>query len=79
MDEDGFDSSRIRLFWYVTDITLRWNVVQWRIVDLFELWSLDLIEEFIAFELYRRPPDPLKCIVEEVGPNSGSDDKHISH
>ena len=35
MDEDECDSSRIRLFWYVTDIYLNWNVVQWWIVDLF--------------------------------------------
>ena len=35
MDEDGCDSSRIRFFWYVTKITLRWNVVQSWIVDIF--------------------------------------------
>ena len=34
MDEDGCDSSGIRLFWSVTYITLRWNVVQLWIVDL---------------------------------------------
>ena len=28
MDEYGFDSSRIRFFWYVTKIFLRWNVLQ---------------------------------------------------
>ena len=40
---------------------------------------MDLIEEFVAFELYRRPPDPVKCIVEEGGSKSGSDYKCISH
>ena len=37
MDEDGCYSSRIRFFWCVTKITLRWNVVQSCIVDIFEL------------------------------------------
>ena len=32
-----------------------------------------------SFELYRSPLDPVKCIVEEEGPKSGSDDKRISH
>ena len=40
MDEDGCDSSRIRFFWYVTKINLRWNVVQSWIVDIFELYGL---------------------------------------
>ena len=40
MDEDGCDSSRIRLFWYVTKINFRWIVVQSRIVDIFELYGL---------------------------------------
>ena len=40
MDEDGFDSIRIRFFCYVTKITVRWNVVQWWIVDIFELYGL---------------------------------------
>ena len=35
MDEDGCDSRRIRLFWYVTEINLRLNIVQWWIVDIF--------------------------------------------
>ena len=35
MDEDGCDSRRIRFFCYVTDINLRWNVVQSWIVDKF--------------------------------------------
>ena len=26
---------------------------------------MELIEEFVDFEFYRRPPDPVKCIVEE--------------
>ena len=40
MDEDGCDSSRIRFFGAVADIALRWNFVQWWIVDLFELYGL---------------------------------------
>ena len=40
MGKYGFDSSRIRLFWYVTKITLRWNVVQSWIVCIFELCGL---------------------------------------
>ena len=40
---------------------------------------MDLIEKFVAFELYRRPPDPVKCLVEEGESNSGRDDKLISH
>ena len=35
MDEDECDSIIIRFFWYVAEITLRWNYVQWWIVDLF--------------------------------------------
>ena len=40
---------------------------------------MELIEEFVASELYRRPPDPLKCLFEEVGSKSGSYDKRILH
>ena len=40
MDKDGFDSSRIRFFWYVPKITLGWNVVRSWIVDIFELYCL---------------------------------------
>ena len=40
MDEDGCDSSGIRFFWSVTKIALRWNVVKWWIVDIFELYGL---------------------------------------
>ena len=42
MDEDGCDYSRIRLFWSVTKITLRWNFMQWWIVDIFvwiDIWT----------------------------------------
>ena len=49
MDEDGCDSIRIGLFWSVTNIDLRWNVVQWWIVDIFELYGLLLL-------LLDRPP-----------------------
>ena len=35
MDEDRFGSSRISFSWSVTDINLRWNGMQWWIVDLF--------------------------------------------
>ena len=40
MYEDGCDYSRIRLFWYVTKITLKWNVVQSWIFDIFELYGV---------------------------------------
>ena len=40
MDEYGCDYSVIRLFWYVTKITLRWYVVQLWIVDIFELYGI---------------------------------------
>ena len=40
-------------------------------------WSLDLIEEFVAFEFYIMPPYPVKCLVEDRGSKSGSDDKDI--
>ena len=45
MDENGCDSSRIRLFWYVTKITLRWNVVKSWIDDIFELYGLWCYQE----------------------------------
>ena len=45
MGKDGCDSSRIRLFLYVTKITLRWNVVQLWIVDIFELYGLWCYQE----------------------------------
>ena len=40
MDEDGCDSSIIRFFWSITKINLRWNVLQWCIVDIFELYGI---------------------------------------
>ena len=40
MDEDGCDSSRIRFFWSVTKIILRWNVLQWWVVYIFELYVI---------------------------------------
>ena len=30
----------MRFFWYVTDITLSWNVAQWWIVDIFDLYGI---------------------------------------
>ena len=39
-------------------------------VDCFSIsmdLSMDLIDEFVAFEFYRIPPDPERCIVEEGG------------
>ena len=45
MDEDGCDSSRIRFFWYVTKITLRWNVLQSWIIYIFELYSIWCYQE----------------------------------
>ena len=38
-----------------------------------------LIEEVFVIELYRRPPDPVKCLLEEGGSKSGSGDQSISH
>ena len=40
MDEDRYEYSRIRFFWSITKINLRRNVVQWWIVDIFELYGL---------------------------------------
>ena len=34
MDKDGCGFSIIRLFWSVYEITIRWNGVQWWIVDI---------------------------------------------
>ena len=45
MDKNGFDSSGIIFFWHFTKITLRWNVVQSWIVDIFELYSLWCYQE----------------------------------
>ena len=30
-------------------------------------WSMELIEEFVDFELYIIPPDPVNCLIEEGG------------
>ena len=38
---------------------------------------MDLIEDFFAFGLYRRPPDPVKFLVEEGGSKSGSGDQGL--
>ena len=40
MDEDVCDSIIIRFFCSVTKIILRWYVVQWCIVDIFELYGI---------------------------------------
>ena len=40
MDEDGWDSSIIRFFWYLNKITLRLNYVKSWTVDIFELNGL---------------------------------------
>ena len=45
MDKDGFDFSRIRLFWYFTQIALWWNVVKSWTVDIFELNVLWFYQE----------------------------------
>ena len=45
---------------------------------IFMDWSMELIEEFIAFGLYRRPPNLVKYFVEEGGSKSGSGDQSIS-
>ena len=55
MDVDGCDSSRIGFFWYVTKITLKWNVVQSWIVDIFELYGLWIkLRNLLILDLYRR-------------------------
>ena len=40
---------------------------------------MNLIKEFVSFKFYRMPPDPVNCLVEERGSNSGSGDQGISH
>ena len=45
MDKDVCDFSRIMLFWYFTQITLWWNVVKSRTVDIFELKGLWCYQE----------------------------------
>ena len=45
MDKDGCNSSRIRLFWYFTQITLFWDVVKSWTVDIFELNGLWCYQE----------------------------------
>ena len=32
---------------------------------------MELIEEFVAFKLYRRPPDPVKCLVDREDQSQG--------
>ena len=32
---------------------------------------MELIHDIFAFELYRRPPDPVRCLVEEEESKSG--------
>ena len=41
--------------------------------------SIDIIEEYVAINFYRRPPYPIKCLVEEAVSKSGSGDQVISH
>ena len=45
MDKDGYDSRRIRFFWYFTKIILWWNVVKPGTVDIFELNGLWCYQE----------------------------------
>ena len=40
MDDAGCYSIRIRFFWSVTKIVLGWNVVQWWIIDISELYVI---------------------------------------
>ena len=40
---------------------------------------MDLIEEFVDFKSYRRPPDSVKCLVEGEVSKSVSGDYYISH
>ena len=47
MDEDGCDSSRIRFFWYFTKITLRCNVVQ--------SWIFDIFGSMVYVEIKKNP------------------------
>ena len=52
MDEDGRDSIRIKLFWYVNKIILRWNVVQSWIVDILELYGIWTLLRIFCFLSY---------------------------
>ena len=45
MDKDACDSSRIRFFWYFTQITLWWNFLKSWTVDIFELNGLWCYQE----------------------------------
>ena len=40
---------------------------------------MELIEDSFAFKFYRMPPDPVKCLVEEVLSKSGSGNQGIPH
>ena len=41
-------------------------------------WSMDLIEDFVPFELYRSTLDPAECLVEEGASKLGSCDQGMS-
>ena len=42
-------------------------------------WNMERSEYFVAQNLYRSPPDPVNCLVEEGESKSGSGDQVISH
>ena len=52
--------------------------MQWWIVDIFIWIGLWTSLRIFAFKLYRRPTDPVKCLVEEGGSKSGSIDQGVS-
>ena len=47
--------SRIRFFWYVTKINLRWNVVQSWIIDIYEFYGL-WYNQYKSYEGAKRSP-----------------------
>ena len=71
-------------------ITLRYNGAKLYIIAIFvwigiltklRVYRLPIEPDklFVNFKFYRRPSEPIKCIVEEVVSNSGSGDQGIPH
>ena len=54
MDEYGCGSIRIKLFWYVTKITLRWNILQSEFL-IYLIYMVYGPNRGMFFDLYRRP------------------------
>ena len=62
--------------WWIADIFV-WIGI-WTLLRFYRL-PIDTFNWVVDLKFFRRPPDPIRCLVEDGGSNSGSVNQGIPH